>query len=73
MTHNGVGFSESLKVTVPVGSVEPVTPGTMTALKLTCWLTVEAAGTEFSVTVVVGAPTVWSVVPEPDRKFASPL
>jgi len=47
-----------VKVTVPVGKAVPVNVGVTTAVKATCWLTVEEAGADERVAVVPEADTV---------------
>jgi hypothetical protein len=63
-----------VNVTVPWGTAAPVKAGVTTAVKATCWLTVDEPGADERVVVVVVAATtsVW-VAGVPDVKFESPL
>jgi hypothetical protein len=66
----------SVKVTVPVGNVEPVKAGVTVAVKLTCWFTDDGLGVALVMAVVVDAVVTTSaaaVTPLPVLKFESPL
>ena len=73
-THRFVEVVLSTKVTVPLGNAAPAKVGVTTAVKLTCWFTVEEAGEEVREVVVPDAVTTSErdvTVPVP--KLASPL
>ena len=61
----------STKVTVPVGTAVPANVGATTAVKATCWLTVEEAGVDERVAVVPEADTIRAEVrlDDPVEKF----
>jgi hypothetical protein len=60
-----------VKDTVPVGAAEPLKAGVTTAVKVTCWLTVGALGTDEIAVVVPDADTVRAGVrlSDPLEKF----
>jgi hypothetical protein len=61
-----------VKVTLPVGFVDPLMVGVTVAVKVTDWLTVDVEGTALSAVVVAAKPTGCSTVPVLVRKFVSP-
>ena len=65
-------LSEEVKVTEPVGTIEPVTAGVTVAVKVTCWLTAEGDGDAMTVVVVLVPATTCVVVPAPFVKLVSP-
>jgi hypothetical protein len=72
--HRRVAVEVFVKVTLPVGTAVPVKAGVTTAVKATCWLTVDELGTdERAVVVLVAATTSVRVAAVPDVKLASPL
>jgi hypothetical protein len=71
--HRTVAVEVFVKVTVPLGTAVPVNEGVTTAVKATCWLTVDELGTDERVVVVlVAATTSVCVAGAPDVKLASP-
>jgi hypothetical protein len=57
---------------VPVGFVEPETPGFTVAVNSTGWFTFEGEGAAMRDVVVAVPATVCVATPEPARKFLSP-
>jgi hypothetical protein len=67
--------SVSVKVTVPVGFVDPANgaiAGVMVVVKVTPWLTVVAAGAATTADVVAVVFTIWVADEKLVPKFASP-
>jgi len=62
-----------VKLTVPVGFVDPGTLGATVAEKATVWFTIEVDGDETTVVVVLVAPTLSGVVLVLEVKFVSPV
>jgi len=65
----------SVKVTVPVGTADPVNAGVTVAVKDTCWFVVDGAGDDTTPVVVLAAETTSAplVAAARPEKFESPL
>jgi len=75
LVHKVVEVVVSVKVTVPVGTADPVNAGVTVAVKDTCWFVVDGAGDDTTPVVVLAAETTSAplVAAARPEKFESPL